>query len=225
MPRGNLFVMTGASGVGKGTIRGRLLEYHRMYYSISMTTRPPRLGERNGIDYYFVSRAEFESKIVQQGFLEWAQYVDDYYGTPREPVEQALDKGQDVLLEIEVQGALQVKQAMPEATLVFIVPPSLSELRRRLLVRGTDSLGKVNKRLRRAQEEILLADQFKYVLVNDQLDKAVSDFAAIIQAERLLQPRMGEALARALTLDPALERELDELVRQRLEAGEPPDSQ
>jgi guanylate kinase len=225
MPRGNLFVMTGASGVGKGTIRGRLLEYHRMYYSISMTTRPPRLGERNGIDYYFVSRAEFESKIVQQGFLEWAQYVDDYYGTPREPVEQALDKGQDVLLEIEVQGALQVKQAMPEATLVFIVPPSLSELRRRLLVRGTDSLGKVNKRLRRAQEEILLADQFKYVLVNDQLDKAVSDFAAIIQAEGLLQPRMGEALARALTLDPALERELDEMVRQRLEAGEPPDSQ
>lgn len=225
MPRGNLFVMTGASGVGKGTIRGRLLEYHRMYYSISMTTRPPRLGERNGIDYYFVSRVEFESKIVQQGFLEWAQYVDDYYGTPREPVEQALDKGQDVLLEIEVQGALQVKQAMPEATLVFIVPPSLSELRRRLLVRGTDSLGKVNKRLRRAQEEILLADQFKYVLVNDQLDKAVSDFAAIIQAEGLLQPRMGEALARALTLDPALERELDELVRQRLEAGEPPDSQ
>jgi guanylate kinase len=196
-----------------------------MYYSISMTTRPPRPGERNGIDYYFVSRVEFENKVAQQGFLEWAQYVDDYYGTPREPVEQALDTGQDVLLEIEVQGALQVKQAMPEATLVFIVPPSLSELRRRLLVRGTDSLGKVNKRLRRAQEEILLADQFKYVLVNDQLDKAVSDFAAIIQAERLLQPRMGEALARALTLDPALERELDELVRRRLEAGEPPDTQ
>jgi guanylate kinase len=225
MPRGNLFVMTGASGVGKGTIRGRLLEYHRMYYSISMTTRPPRPGERNGIDYYFVGRVEFENKVAQQGFLEWAQYVDDYYGTPREPVEQVLDTGQDVLLEIEVQGALQVKQAMPEAVLVFIVPPSLSELRRRLLVRGTDSLGKVNKRLRRAREEILLADQFKYVLVNDQLDKAVSDFAAIIQAERLLQPRMGEALARALTLDPALERELDELVRKRLEAGEPPDSQ
>lgn len=224
MPRGNLFVMTGASGVGKGTIRGRLLEYHRMYYSISMTTRPPRLGERNGIDYYFVGKAEFESKITQKGFLEWAQYVDDYYGTPREPVEQALDKGQDVILEIEVQGALQVKQAMPEAILVFIVPPSLSELRRRLLVRGADSLGKVQKRLKRAEEEIHLADQFKYVLVNDQLDKAVSDFAAIVQAERLLQPRMGEALARALAKDPALEPELDEMVRIRLEAGEPEDS-
>jgi guanylate kinase len=115
---------------------------------------------------------------------------------------------------------LQVKQAMPEAILVFIIPPSLSELRRRLLVRGTDSLTKIHKRLKRAEEEIRMADQFKYVLVNDQLDKAVSDFAAIIQAERLLQPRMGEALARALSLDPALETELDELERRRREAGE-----
>lgn len=220
MPRGNLFVMTGASGVGKGTIRGRLLEYHRMYYSISMTTRPPRPGERHGVDYYFVSKAEFESRIAQNGFLEWAQYVDDYYGTPKEPVEEALDKGQDVLLEIEVQGALQVKQTMPEAILVFIIPPSLSELRRRLLVRGTDSLSKIRKRLERAVEEIRMADRFKYVLVNDQLDKAVSDFAAIIQAERLLQPRMAEAVARALSIDPALESELDELEDRRLEAGE-----
>lgn len=220
MPHGNLFVMTGASGVGKGTIRGRLLEYHRMYYSISMTTRPPRPGERHGVDYYFVSKAEFASRIAQNGFLEWAQYVDDYYGTPKEPVEKALGKGQDVLLEIEVQGALQVKQAMPEAILVFIIPPSLSELRRRLLVRGTDSLTKIRKRLERAVEEIRMADRFKYVLVNDQLDKAVSDFAAIIQAERLLQPRMAEAVARALSIDPALESELDELERRRLEAGE-----
>jgi guanylate kinase len=220
MPRGNLFVMTGASGVGKGTIRGRLLEYHRMYYSISMTTRPPRPGERHGVDYYFVSKAEFENKIAQNGFLEWAQYVDDYYGTPREPVEEALNRGQDVLLEIEVQGALQVKQTMPEAILVFIIPPSLSELRRRLLVRGTDSLSKIAKRLERAKEEIRMADRFKYVLVNDQLDKAVSDFAAIIQAERLLQPRMTEAIARALSKDPALESELDELERIRRAAGE-----
>lgn len=220
MPRGNLFVMTGASGVGKGTIRGRLLEYHRMYYSISMTTRPPRPGERHGVDYYFVSKAEFESRIAQNGFLEWAQYVDDYYGTPKEPVEEALRKGQDVLLEIEVQGALQVQQTMPEAILVFIIPPSLSELRRRLLVRGTDSLAKIRKRLERAVEEIRMADRFKYVVVNDQLDKAVSDFAAIIQAERLLQPRMTEAIERALSQDPALEKELDELERRRLEAGE-----
>jgi len=220
MPRGNLFVMTGASGVGKGTIRGRLLEYHRMYYSISMTTRPPRPGERHGVDYYFVSKAEFESTKAKNGFLEWAQYVDDYYGTPRAPVEEALNKGQDVLLEIEVQGALQVQQNIPEAILVFIVPPSLSELRRRLLVRGTDSLSKIRKRLERAEEEIRMAHRFKYVLVNDQLDKAVSDFAAIIQAERLLQPRMSEAIVRALSKDPALESELDELERIRRASGE-----
>ncbi|RDI96115.1 guanylate kinase [Meiothermus sp. QL-1] len=218
MPLGNLFVMTGASGVGKGTIRGRLLEYHRMYYSVSMTTRSPRPGERHGVDYYFVSREEFERRIAQNGFLEYARYVDDYYGTPREPVEEALRRGQDVLLEIEVQGALQVKKAMPEAVLVFIVPPSLSELRRRLLVRGTDSLEKIRKRLLRAEEEIRLASEFKYVVVNDQLDKAVSDFAAIIQAERLLQPRMGEAITQALSRDPALEAELDELER-RLGSG------
>ncbi|MCS7057674.1 MAG: guanylate kinase [Meiothermus sp.] len=219
MPLGNLFVMTGASGVGKGTIRGRLLEYHRMYYSVSMTTRPPRPGERHGVDYYFVSREEFEQKVAQNGFLEYARYVDDYYGTPREPVEEALRKGLDVLLEIEVQGALQVKQAMPEAILVFIVPPSLSELRRRLLVRGTDSLEKIRKRLLRAEEEIRLAPEFKYVVVNDQLDRAVSDFSAIIQAERLRQPRMAEALAQALSKDPRLEAELDEMERRLREAG------
>ncbi len=211
--------MTGASGVGKGTIRGRLLEYHRMYYSVSMTTRPPRPGERQGADYYFVSREEFEQKIAQNGFLEYARYVDDYYGTPREPVEEALRSGQDVLLEIEVQGALQVKRAMPEAILVFIVPPSLSELRRRLLVRGTDSLEKIRKRLLRAEEELRLAPEFKYVVVNDQLDKAVSDFAAIIQAERLRQPRMAEALARALSKDPELEAELDKMEERLREAG------
>ncbi|GEM85845.1 guanylate kinase [Meiothermus granaticius] len=215
MARGNLFVMTGASGVGKGTIRGRLLEYHRMYYSISMTTRPPRVGERNGVDYYFVSKPEFESKIAERGFLEHALYVDDYYGTPREPVEAALSRGQDVLLEIEVQGALQVAEAMPEAILVFIIPPSLSELRRRLLVRGTDSLEKIHKRLKRAEEEIRLAHKFKYVLVNDQLDKAVGEFASIIQAERLKFERMGEAIERSLQRDPLVEAECDELERRR----------
>jgi len=209
--------MTGASGVGKGTIRGRLLEYHRMYYSISMTTRSPRVGERTGVDYYFVSKPEFEAKIAQNGFLEHALYVDDYYGTPKEPVEVALAKGQDVLLEIEVQGALQVAQAAPEAILVFIIPPSLSELRRRLLVRGTDSLEKIHKRLKRAEEEIRLAYRFKYVLVNDQLDKAVADFASIIQAERLRFERMGEAVERSLRRDPAVEAECDELEQRRRE--------
>lgn len=211
--------MTGASGVGKGTIRGRLLEYHRMYYSISMTTRLPREGERNGVDYYFVSKTEFESKIAQNGFFEYAQYVDDYYGTPREPVEAALERGRDVLLEIEVLGALQVARLMPEAILVFIIPPSLSELRRRLLVRGTDSLEKIHKRLMRAEEEIRQAHLFKYVLVNDQLEQAVSDFSAIIKAEALKHERMGGAIERALKLDPTLDSELDEMEQRRRESG------
>ncbi|HEU4742853.1 MAG TPA: guanylate kinase [Meiothermus sp.] len=214
MPRGNLIVMTGASGVGKGTIRARLLEYIRpMHYSISMTTRPPRVGERNGVDYYFVSRPEFEAKIAQNGFLEYAQYVEDYYGTPREPVEKALAEGIDVLLEIEVQGALQVARQAPEAILVFIIPPSLSELRRRLLLRGTDSLEKIHKRLKRAEEELREAHHFDYVVVNDQLDRAVSDFSSIIKAERLKTERMGDALERSLEREPALEAELDELER------------
>ncbi|MER3479452.1 MAG: guanylate kinase [Meiothermus sp.] len=214
MPRGNLIVMTGASGVGKGTIRARLLEYIRpLYYSISMTTRPPRVGERNGVDYYFVSRPEFEAKIAQNGFLEYAQYVEDYYGTPREPVERALAEGTDVLLEIEVQGALQVARQVPEAILVFVVPPSLSELRRRLLLRGTDSLEKIHQRLKRAEEELREAHHFDYVVVNDQLDRAVSDFSSIIQAERLKTKRMEDALRRSLEREPALEAELDLLER------------
>jgi guanylate kinase len=213
---GNLFVITGASGVGKGSIRGRLLEYHRMYYSISMTTRAMRVGERHGVDYQFVSKPDFESTIAKDGFLEYAQYVDDYYGTLRAPVEEQLGKGRDVLLEIEVQGALQVAEHMPEAILVFIIPPSLSELRRRLLVRGTDSIEKIRKRLRRAEEEIRAAHQFRYVVVNDQLDKAVSDFASIVQAEALRFDRMQEIAARALHIDPQLEADLDEIERARL---------
>jgi guanylate kinase len=220
MARGNLFVMTGASGVGKGTIRGRLLEYHRMYYSISMTTRAPRVGERNGFDYFFVSKAEFETKIAADGFLEYAQYVDDYYGTPRDAVEGALERGQDVILEIEVLGALQVAQKMPEAILVFIIPPSMSELRRRLLVRGTDSLEKIHKRLKRAEDEIRQADKFKYVLVNDQLDIAVADFAAIIKAESLKRERMVEAVERALSRVGSIEVEANFIESQRRQGGE-----
>ncbi len=212
--------MTGASGVGKGTIRARLLEYNRdMYYSVSMTTRAPRLGETNGVDYHFVDRASFEAKINQDGFLEYAKYVDDYYGTPREPVEQALAKGVDVLLEIEVQGALQVADKVPEAILVFVLPPNLSELRRRLLLRGTDSLEKIAKRLLRAKEELGYAERFDYVVVNGRLDRAVSDFAAIIQSERLRPGRMKKAIQRAGSKDAGLEAELDQLVK-KLQAGD-----
>lgn len=201
--------MTGASGVGKGTIRGRILEYHHrnLKYSISMTTRPPRPGEVNGVDYYFVNKADFEQHLEQDGFLEYARYVDDYYGTPRAAVEAALNQGLDVLLEIEVQGALQVQQKAPDAVMIFIVPPSLSDLRHRLLLRGTDSLEKIAKRLKRAEEEMQQAHHFHYVIVNDQLDQAVSDFSAVIKAERLRFNRMQSALGQAVTLNPAIDAE------------------
>jgi len=211
MATGDLFVMTGASGVGKGTLRARLMERVRLYYSISMTTRKPREGERHGIDYWFVDEAAFEKMKKEGGFLEYATYVEHSYGTPRAPVERALARGEDVLLEIEVQGALQVAQKMPEAQLIFIIPPSLSELRRRLLLRGKDSLDKIEKRLERAREEIAMADRFHYVVVNDVLEDAVADLERIILARRRIVNRMRPELQRALERDPDLEVELDEI--------------
>jgi len=203
--------MTGASGVGKGTLRARLMERVRLYYSISMTTRKPREGERHGIDYWFVDEATFEKTKQEGGFLEYASYVEHSYGTPRAPVERALARGEDVLLEIEVQGALQVAEKIPEAQLIFVIPPSLSELRRRLLLRGKDSLEKIEKRLERAREEIALADRFHYVVVNDVLEDAVADLERIILARRRIVNRMRPALDKALERDPDLEAELDEI--------------
>ncbi len=204
--------MTGASGVGKGTLRSRLMERVKLRYSISMTTRPPRTGERHGVDYWFVDEDTFERNKRAGGFLEYATYVGHSYGTPKEPVVRALDRGEDVLLEIEVQGALQVAREMPQAQLIFIVPPSLSELRQRLLLRGKDSLDKIEKRLERAREEISLANNFHYVVVNDLIADAVADLERIIIARRRIVNRMQPALERALERDPNLEAELDELV-------------
>ncbi|WP_456446868.1 guanylate kinase [Oceanithermus sp.] len=211
--RGDLFVMTGASGVGKGTLRARLMERVKLHYSISMTTRPPREGERHGIDYWFVDEAAFERTKREGGFLEYATYVDHSYGTPRAPVERALERGEDVLLEIEVQGALQVAEKVPEAQLIFVIPPSLSELRQRLLLRGKDTLEKIERRLERAREEIALADRFHYVVVNDLLADAVADLERIIMARRRIVNRMRPALERALERDPDLEAELDEIAK------------
>jgi len=211
MATGDLFVMTGASGVGKGTLRARLMERVKLYYSISMTTREPREGERHGVDYWFVDEATFENIKKEGGFLEYARYVEHSYGTPRAPVERALARGEDVLLEIEVQGALQVAEKIPEAQLIFIIPPSLSELRRRLLLRGKDSIEKIEKRLERAREEISMADHFHYVIVNDVLESAVADLERIILTRRRIVNRMRPALERALKRDPDLEIELDEI--------------
>ncbi|TBH20865.1 guanylate kinase [Thermus thermamylovorans] len=210
---GCLFVMTGASGVGKGTVRAKVLERTRLFYSISMTTRPPRPGERHGVDYYFVDRPRFEALLREGGLLEYAEYVGHLYGTPRLPVERALERGEDVLLEIEVQGALQVKAKVPEAVLIFLLPPSLSELKRRLVYRGQDSPEKIARRLEQAEWEIQDAHRFDYVVVNDVLEEAVADFLAILTAERRRTRRMARALSRALERDAELEAELEEILR------------
>ena len=186
--RGLLIVMTGASGVGKGTLREQWLAGQNVFYSTSWTTREPRPGEVNGRDYVFVSPAEFLEKARQDGFLEHAQFVGNHYGTPIEPIQAALERGQDVVLEIEVEGAMQVKERMgEEAILIFIMPPSLTELRRRLTGRATETSERIEKRLARARDELREAHAFRYVIVNDDLDRAVQELLAVQQAERAAQ--------------------------------------
>ncbi|WP_051935587.1 guanylate kinase [Deinococcus sp. YIM 77859] len=186
--RGLLIVMTGASGVGKGTLRERWLAGQDVFYSTSWTTREARPGEQDGVDYIFVTPEEFLEKARQNGFLEHAQFVGNHYGTPIEPIEEALRRGQDVVLEIEVEGAMQVKQRMGEAAvLIFIMPPSLTELRRRLTGRATETPERIEKRLNRARDEIMEAHAFRYVIVNDDLDRAVQELRAVQRAEHARQ--------------------------------------
>lgn len=186
--RGLLLVITGASGVGKGTLRERWLAGQDVFYSTSWTTREARPGERDGVDYVFVTPEVFLDKARQGGFLEHAQFVGNHYGTPVEPIEAALARGQDVVLEIEVEGAMQVKGRMgDEAILVFIMPPSLTELRRRLVGRATETPERIERRLARARDEITQAHAFRYVVVNDDLDRAVAELHAVQRAERARQ--------------------------------------
>ena len=196
--RGIAFVMTGASGVGKETIRQAAMPaLGDMFYSVSATTRAQRPGEVEGRNYYFLTRERFETMIGNRGLLEYADYVGDYYGTPRDPVDEALAAGRDVLLELELAGARQAKSALPDAVMLFIAPPSLFELERRLRGRGTDTEEKIQKRLARAREEIRAVREFDYAVVNDALDDAVRDFVAVIRAERLRAARLQDAEVRA----------------------------
>lgn len=191
--RGLLIVMTGASGVGKGTLRERWLAGQDVFYSTSWTTREPRPGEVNGRDYVFVSSAEFLEKAQAGGFLEHAQFVGHHYGTPVEPIEAALARGQDVVLEIEVEGAMQVKSRVgDQATLIFIMPPTLTELRRRLTGRATETPERIERRLTRARDEIREAHAFRYVIVNDDLDRAVHELRAVQRTERARQKPQSE---------------------------------
>lgn len=198
MDKGLLFVVSGFSGAGKGTIMKMLLERFPEEFSLSVsaTTRDPRPGETDGKEYFFKSTEEFESMIADGMLFEFARYVDNYYGTPKQFVFDELERGKDVLLEIEVQGAIQVKQQYPEAVLVFVTPPSVEELRRRLENRGTETPEKIRKRIARAAEEVKEAEQYDYILINDDIEAAVDDFRKIVKAEHYRSANQAELINR-----------------------------
>jgi guanylate kinase len=174
MGKGKLIVLTGPSGVGKGTLLRSLIKRHPdLYLSISVTTRNPRPGEVNGKDYYFVTRSEFERMVTSGDLLEWAEFAGNYYGTPRIPVQEQILRGKWVILEIELQGARQIRQTFPEALRIFILPPSLPELEDRIRKRGKDSEEAIVRRLNRAREEIDAANEFDIQIINDNFDKAL----------------------------------------------------
>lgn len=183
--RGLLIVFSGPSGVGKGTVRQEIFSTpdHKFDYSVSMTTRPQRPGEVDGVDYFFRTREEFEALIKEGQMLEYAEYVDNYYGTPLSYVNETLDKGIDVFLEIEVQGALQVKSKVPDGVFIFLTPPDLEELEERLVGRGTDSPEVIAQRIERAKEEIALMREYDYAVVNDQVSLAAERVKRVIEAE------------------------------------------
>ncbi len=183
--RGNLYIVTGPSGAGKGTVLGRVLtELEDVFLSVSATTRSPREGERDGVSYFFVDLETFRRMIEEDELLEHAEYVGNFYGTPAAPVDAMLASGKDVVLEIEVQGALIVKEKRPDATLVFIAPPSFEVLAQRLRSRGTESEEVVQRRLIKAHEECARMEAYDYIIVNDALDDAVRDLSAVILAGR-----------------------------------------
>ena len=190
--RGLLIVFSGPSGVGKGTVRQEIFSTpdHKFEYSVSMTTRAQRPGEVDGKDYFFRSREEFEELIRNGQMLEYAEYVGNYYGTPLTYVNETLDKGIDVFLEIEVQGALQVKKKVPDAVFIFLTPPDLNELQERLVGRGTDSEEVIAQRIERAREEIALMSEYDYAIVNDEVPLSAERVKRVIEAEHFRVDRV-----------------------------------
>ncbi|WP_028307420.1 guanylate kinase [Desulfitibacter alkalitolerans] len=182
---GLLIVISGPSGAGKGTLCNLIKkEFPNIYYSISATTRSSRQGERHGVDYLFMSREEFLELREANGFLEWAEVYGNFYGTPRSKVEENIAEGKDVILEIDIQGALHVKKQYPEGVFIFIVPPSIRELKRRIESRGQDSPEDISKRLKSAHTELAYVSEYDYVIVNDKIETAIAKLKSIITAEK-----------------------------------------
>lgn len=190
--KGLLIVLSGPSGVGKGTVRKEIFSHEdtQFEYSISMTTRSPRAGEVDGVDYFFKSREEFEDLISKGKLLEYAEYVGNYYGTPVDYVRQTLDEGKDVFLEIEVQGARQVREKFPDGLFIFLAPPSLLELQTRIVTRGTETDELILNRMIEARREIELMELYDYVVENDKVEKACERIKAIVQAEHCRRERV-----------------------------------
>lgn len=185
MTKGKLFVISGPSGAGKGTICRNILEEEKdIKFSVSMTTRRPRNGELHGVHYYFTDHEEFRRLIAEEGFMEHAEVYGNFYGTPRKQVVDWIEEGRDVILEIDVQGALQVKRSYPEAVLVFILPPSMEELKSRIQGRGSETEETMKKRLGAALQEISLIGRYDYRVINNRLPDAIDSVKAIIKAER-----------------------------------------
>lgn len=193
MSKGILVVVSGFSGAGKGTVMKRLLEKYKDYaLSVSATTRNPREGEVDGREYFFRTKEEFEKLIEEDALIEYAQYVGNYYGTPRSYVEEQLSQGKNVILEIEIQGAMKVKEKIPEALLVFVTPPTVEELKNRLVGRGTETEDVIADRLARAAEEAEGMGEYDYILVNDDLEECVENLHQIIRSEHARTVRNTE---------------------------------
>lgn len=194
--RGLLIILSGPSGVGKGTVRAAIFKDNKFnyVYSVSATTRQSRPGEVDGVDYYFVSKEQFKQYIEEDALLEYAEYVGNYYGTPIQKIEENLAAGNDVFLEIEVQGALKVRERMPEGIFIFLAPPSLDELKLRITGRGTDREDVILERMQMAKEEIDMMQHYDYVVVNDTVEHAVDKVNAIIQSEHLKVERIVDRI-------------------------------
>ena len=194
MNEGILMVVSGPSGAGKGTVLQEIKELPGVHYSISATTREKRPGEQDGEHYHFISRPAFEELIARDGLIEYAQYCDDFYGTPKKSVADALAAGKVVILEIETEGAAQIREAFPNSVSLFITPTRLAELRRRLVMRATEPMEKIDKRVARAQHEFLHATQYDYIVINDQVEEAVATIKSIITAEQARAGRLATQL-------------------------------